>query len=127
MKSLRLLFGLLGTTIALAAAPQTIVLVGELTNTTADVSAPARLTLEVTDGKVRARLVTQAPLTGTGELTGVLEGGWCELRGALGEGVTLRLRGGLNERDFRGTYVAAVEGSLVQYGRFQLARTRAKE
>lgn len=122
MKTLRAMLWLLCLAGPLAAAPQTIVLVGELTNTSADVSAAARLTLEVTDGKVKAQLVTEAPLTGTGELSGVLEGGWCHLQGALAQNVTLRLRGGLNERDFRGTYSAATAGALVQYGRFQFTR-----
>lgn len=122
MKSLRLFFLLLSITTAALAAPQIITLEGELTNTTAGVTAPARLVLSVEGEAVTAKLVTDAPLTGTGELSGVIESGWCQLRGTLEQGVTLRLRGGLNERDFRGTYLAATQGELLQYGRFQFVR-----
>ncbi|MCC6416122.1 MAG: hypothetical protein IT582_09455 [Opitutaceae bacterium] len=122
MKSLRSFFCFIGIASALMAAPQVIVLEGELTNTTADVSAPAQLVLTIEGAIVKAQLVTAAPLTGTGELAGVLENGWCHLQGTLEQGVTLRLRGGLNERDFRGTYLAAVPGDLVQYGRFHFTR-----
>lgn len=105
-----------------AAAPQTIRLSGELTNTTGDVSAPAELVLTIDGEKVTAQLRTSPPLTGSGTLTGELHGGWCQLAGKLDEGFAFQLRGVLNAQDLRGTYIAAVPGSLLQYGKFQLAR-----
>lgn len=116
-----LLLALLGTTHA-SAAPQTIRLSGELTNTTGDVSAPVELVLTIDGEKVIAQLRTSPPLTGSGTLTGELRGGWCQLAGKLNEGFAIQLRGVINAQDFRGTYIAAVPGSLLQYGKFQLAR-----
>lgn len=122
MNRLRLFLLFVCSVGAVIAAPRVITLKGELTNTTGDVSAAAQLVLTVEGENVVAKLVTAAPLTGTGELHGVLEDGWCHLRGVLEQGITMRLRGGLNERDFRGTYLAAVPGELLQYGRFRLVR-----
>jgi hypothetical protein len=45
----------------------------------------------------------------------------------LEEGVTLQLRGVQNAKDFRGTYIAAVPDSLLQYGKFELALTETDE
>lgn len=103
------------------AAPRTLLLTGTATNTTADVTAPMTLTLVIDGEAVTATLRTDPPLSGSGTLTGRLIGGWCELRGKLDEGFEIEFRGALNARDFRGTYVAAVPGQLVQYGKFQLA------
>ena len=120
----RLLF-LLICLAARAVAAETLTLAGELTNTTGDVSAAATLVLTVDGETVTAQLKTSAPLSGTGKLEGRMRGGWCELRGRLDKGLTLQLRGVLNGQDFRGTYIAAVPDSLLQYGKFQLARKPA--
>ncbi len=104
------------------AATETVRLAGKITNTTGEVSAPATLVLTLDGEKVTAELVTSPPLAGSGSLEGRYIGGWCELHGKLSDGITLQLRGVLNPRDFRGTYIAAVPDSLIQYGKFQLAR-----
>jgi adhesin HecA-like repeat protein len=122
--NLRLFFLLLSLA-AHATAAETITLTGELTNTTGGVSAAATLVLTVDGETVTAQLKTSAPLSGTGKMAGQMRGGWCELHGRLEDGLTLKLRGVLNDRDFRGTYIAAVPSSLLQYGKFQLAREPA--
>ena len=113
---------LLGLLLATASAAERLTLAGTATNTTGGVSAPMHLDLVIDGEKVTATLRTDAPLSGSGELTGRLAGGWLELQGQVAEGFRLKFRGALNARDCRGTYVAAVPGQLVQYGRFQLAR-----
>lgn len=118
---IRLLTLFLLLPVVLVASPRRLVLAGTLTNTSAgDVSAAARLELVIEGEKATARLVTEKPLTGTGELTGRIAGGWLELGGVAGDGLRIKFRGGLSPVDYRGTYVAAVEGQLVQYGRFEL-------
>lgn len=108
-----------------AAEKTTLVLAGTVTNTTGGASAVARLELVMEGETVTATLSTEAPLTGSGALTGRLVGGWLELYGKLNEGFQIKFRGALSGRDYRGTYLAAVPGQLVQYGRFQLARPAA--
>lgn len=93
---------------------------GPATNTTAEVTATMHLTLVITGEKVTAQLKTDAPLSGTGELTGRCVGGWCELIGKLPDNLTLKFRGVMNDRDFRGLYLAAIPGQPIQYGNFQL-------
>lgn len=83
------------------------------------------LTLVISGEKVTAQLKTDAPLSGTGELTGRCVGGWCELTGKLPDNLTLKLRGVMNDRDFRGLYLAALPGQPIQYGTFQLASATA--
>lgn len=122
MKRFLSLLLLAGFAAAALAAPETVRLTGTLTNTTAEVTAPATLELTLDGETITARLKTELPLSGTGTLTGRSLGGWCDLAGKLDEGITLQLRGVLNTRDFRGTYIAAVPGSLIQYGKFQLTR-----
>ena len=107
------------------AAPRTLVLTGTLTNTTVEISAPARLELTLDGETVSARLVTSPPLTGTGSLTGRCVEGWCDLSGSLDGGFTVKFRGVLNARDFRGTYVATPPSGAVQYGRFELTLSTA--
>ena len=103
------------------AGPRLLVLSGTVTNTTGDVSAPARLELSIDGENVSARLVTFPPLTGTGALTGRLLDGWCELTGQLDGGFALKFFGVLNAHDFRGTYTATPENGGMQYGRFVFA------
>jgi hypothetical protein len=105
------------------AAPTEIRLEGRLTNLTGDdTSARARVELRLDGEKASARIVTEEPLTGTGELSGRMAGGWLELSGTLEGGLKVVFRGALSPRDYRGTYIAAVPGDLVQYGRFDLDR-----
>lgn len=127
MKPLTWFFLSLFTVLAVTAAPHTITLSGTLTNTTVEVSAPATLELMIDGEKLTAKLKTEQPLSGTGTLEGRILGGWCDLHGQLDKGVTLQLRGVLNAKDFRGTYLAAVPDSLLQYGKFELARTEGVE
>jgi hypothetical protein len=105
---------------ASGAHPRQLALAGTVTNTTGDVAATARLTLTITGEGVTARLATEKPLSGSGELRGTLRQGWLELNGKLDEGFTIQFRGVLNSRDYRGTYIAGVPGTPVQYGKFQL-------
>lgn len=83
------------------------------------------LTLVITGEKVVAQLKTDAPLSGTGELTGRCVGGWCELIGKLPDNLTLKFRGVMNAHDFRGLYLAAIPGQPIQYGTFQLTSASA--
>jgi hypothetical protein len=103
------------------AEPRTLVLTGTVTNTTGDVTAPARLELTLDGETISARLVTSPPLTGTGVLTGRCLDGWCDLSGTVDGGFALTFRGVLNARDFRGTYTAVPPRGPLQYGRFLLA------
>lgn len=100
---------------------RTIVLFGEVRNTTAEASAKMRLELTIQGEKVTGVLTTQGALSGSGRVEGKLRGGWCELAGELVEGYRIQMRGGLNARDYRGTYFVGMAGSPVQYGKFQLA------
>lgn len=122
MKMLSLLVCLFLTASAAFAAPQVVTLAGTLTNTTEEVSATATLVLTINGEKITAQLKTEKPLNGTGALEGRLLGGWCELSGKLAEGITVQFRGVINAKDFRGTYIAVTPGSLLQYGKFELAR-----
>jgi hypothetical protein len=106
---------------AATAPPRTLTLAGPATNTTVAVTAVMHLTLVLDGEKAAAELKTDAPLTGSGPLKGRFIGGWCELEGRLAEGFTIKIRGVLNARDFRGTYLAAVPGTPLQYGKFNLA------
>lgn len=105
---------------AAAPATRTLSLAGTLTNTTADVTGPATLELALQGETATATLKASAPLVGNGKLTGNFRQGWLELRGRLDEGFDIQLRGALNARDYRGTYIAAVPGTPVQYGKFEL-------
>jgi len=127
MKLLSWFFLSLFAVFAATGAPRTVTLVGSLTNTTVDVSADATLVLTIDGENLTAQLKTEQPLSGTGTLEGRILGGWCDLHGQLEEGVTLQLRGVLNAKDFRGTYIAAVPDSLLQYGKFELALTETDE
>lgn len=104
------------------ARTQTLVLTGPVTNTTMERTATVRLTLAIEGGKVTGTMKTEPPLAGTGRLEGVFRGGWCELKGRLDEGFEIRLCGVFDGRDFRGTYIVAVPGEPLRYGRFQLAQ-----
>ncbi len=117
---MKFFLGYLAAAAIAAAAPRTLLLTGTLANTTAEASAPARLELTLDGDTVSARLVTSPPLTGTGALSGRYADGWCELSGTLDGGITVKFRGVLNARDFRGTYVATPAQGAVQYGRFDL-------
>lgn len=108
--------------VALASAePRTVSLTGTLTNTTGDVAAPARLDITQEGEKLSARLVTSPPLTGTGTLTGCCLEGWCELSGSLDGGFTVKFRGVLSAREFRGTYLVRPGQGQTQYGRFDFS------
>ena len=108
---------------ALAAAPRTLVLYGPVTNTTGDdVTANVRLVLTIEGESVTGEMKTEPPLMGTGKIQGRMVGAWCELKGKMEEGFDIVFRGAVNDKDFRGTYIAAVPGEPVQYGKFQLMR-----
>ncbi len=105
-----------------AAEPRTLVLHGPVTNTTEDgATANVSMTLTVDGEKVTGEMRTEPPLVGTGKLEGRMVGAWCEVGGEMAEGYRIQFRGVVNGKDFRGTYVAAVPGEPVQYGKFQLA------
>ena len=126
-KRLLIFIFLIAATLRAATAPaRTVELAGTATNTTADVSAAMHLTLVITGENVTAQLRTEAPLSGSGKLTGRFVGGWCELEGQLAEGFAFKLHGVLNARDFRGLYLAAVPGVPLQYGKFLLVPPAAK-
>jgi len=104
-----------------AAETRTLVLEGSVTNTTEDdTTAKVRLVLTVDGERVTGEMKTEPPLVGTGKLEGRMVGAWCELGGEMQEGFRIAFRGAVNAKDFRGTYVAAVPGAPVQYGKFQL-------
>ncbi|HYD84478.1 MAG TPA: hypothetical protein VEA63_10505 [Opitutus sp.] len=103
-----------------AAGSQAVVFHGLVTNTTAAASANVRLVLTIDGENVSGEMTTEPPLSGAGKLEGRLRGGWCELSGKLNEGFTIQFRGAFNGRDFRGTYVVAVPGEFVQYGKHHL-------
>ena len=121
-RALIFLLAVLGSAplVAVPAPPRTLRLAGPATNTTAEVTAIMHLTLVIDGGRLTAQLQTDAPLTGSGQLAGRIAGGWCELEGRLAEGFELKLRGVINERDFRGIYLAAPGGQPLQYGKFIL-------
>ncbi|MBP6508330.1 MAG: hypothetical protein KA257_12265 [Opitutaceae bacterium] len=121
MKHSGLLVIFLLTAALATAAPRTLMLAGPITNTTGDVTAQARLVLTIDGEKLTAEIHTEAPLSGSGKMTGRLRDAWCELEGRLSEDVRIVLRGVLNEKDLRGTYIAAVPDSFIQYGKFQFA------
>ena len=102
------------------AVTRTTSLYGDITNTTVDASSKARLTLSIEGENVVATLKTEPPLSGSGRLEGKFRNGWCELSGKTEQGFQLQFRGVLNAQDFRGTYLAAVPGEPIQYGKFQL-------
>jgi hypothetical protein len=108
------------------AETRTISLGGTVTNTTANITAPAQLEISQDGEKLTARLVTSPPLTGTGNMTGRMVDGWCELSGDFGEGFALRLTGVISAHAFRGTYVVMPKPGLTQYGRFDFTEIRAK-
>jgi hypothetical protein len=101
------------------AEPRTLTLAGPITNTTGEITAQAQLVLTIDGEQVTAEIKTEAPLSGSGPMTGRLLGAWCELQGQLSDHVRIVLRGVLNEKDLRGTYIAVVPDSLLQYGKFQ--------
>ena len=102
-----------------APAVRSLVLIGIVTNTTHDVSAPARLELTFTGEKIAGTLVTDAPLAGTYPITGESTGAWCELNARPTPDTLLQLRGALSASDYRGTYVFGGKNERVQYGQFQ--------
>ena len=71
--------------------------------------------------KLSARLVTSPPPTGTGKLAGRCIDEGCDLSGSLDGGFTLKFRGVLNTRDFRGTDIAIPRKRQTQYGRFDFS------
>lgn len=119
----RILMGLfLGTLASASAAPvRTLTLRGPATNITAEVTGTLTLALSIDGEKVSATMKAEAPLTGSGSLTGRYAGGWCELKGQLAEGFQFQLRGVFNDHDFRGTYLVSRPSEPVQYVKFQLA------
>jgi hypothetical protein len=114
------IFGASIAVTSFAGEPRTLVLYGSVTNTTGETSANALLVLEVDGERVTGEMTTEAPLSGSGKLEGRVRGGWCELSGTLNEGFTIQFRGAFNGRDLRGTYIAAVPGEFVQYGKHHL-------
>ena len=106
---------------ATAAERQTASMSGEVTNTTADIKAPAQIEIFREGGKITATLKTSPPLTGTGQLTGRCLDGWCDLSGKLDGGLVIKFRGVLNAHTFRGTYVVTPDHGPTQYGHFDFA------
>ncbi|MEO6995276.1 MAG: hypothetical protein ABI273_16840 [Lacunisphaera sp.] len=120
MKKIFLSFAVLALLATLAAAqPRTISLAGTVTNTTANLTAPARLDLTQEGKTIHASIVTSPPLSGTGTMTGRCLDGWCELSGDVVEGFSFKFRGVLTADGFRGTYVVTPKQGQTQYGRFE--------
>ena len=118
---MKIVFLFLAMAALLKAEPRTISLVGTVTNTTGEITAPASLEITQDGDKISAKLVTAPPLSGTGVLTGRCLDGWCDLSGNLDGGFTAKFRGVLNARAFRGTYVVTPKQGQTQYGRFDFS------
>ncbi len=119
MKTL-ILFCLL-TFAGVAAEPTPVAMSGEVTNTTGDIKAAARIKITRDGEKLSADLITAPPLTGTGKLNGRCLDGWCDLSGNLDGGLTIKFRGVLNAHSFRGTYIVTPAQGQIQYGHFDFA------
>ena len=103
-----------------AAESRALRLVGEVVNTTHDVTAPFTLELEFQDYTLRGFVDVQPPLSpGRWPLEGRRHGAWCEFSIRQDETTTTVFRGVLGPAgEVRGTYVVGGGGALVQYGRF---------
>ncbi len=105
-------------------AAETLVLVGTVTNTTHDVSAPLQFELEWGEDDaegVTGFMTVEAPLTaGRWPVTGRRRGAWVELHAEQIEGTRTILRGVLDDQGrLVGTFHFGGGGYMVQFGRFQ--------
>ena len=117
----RVLLLLAGLTSApLAAVPETLVLSGQITNTTQDIAGTARFELAFEGDRIRGFLATEAPLAaGRWAVEGTRRGAWCEIVCQQTPKTRLVFRGLLSATELRGTYISGGGGELVQYGRFR--------
>jgi hypothetical protein len=103
-----------------AAAPPPVVLAGQITNTTRDVTAPARFELTFTGDTIGGFLTVEKPLLeGRWPVEGTRRGAWLEIVCRQTPTTRIVFRGVLNATELRGTYIFGGGGELVQYGRFQ--------
>lgn len=108
------------------AAPESIQLVGPITNTTRDVSAPGKFELTFEGETIRGFLTLEAPLgAGRWPVEGTRRGAWCEMTCAQTSGTRIVFRGVLSATELRGTFIVGGGGAIVQYGRFQAAAAAA--
>ena len=103
---------------ASAAGARSLVLTGSVTNTTYDLTAPARIELTIDGDTLTGWLQSEPPLPGRYPVNGSTTGAWCELVGKPTPETTLQFRGLLSAADYRGTYIFGGKGERVQYGRF---------
>lgn len=101
--------------------------IGEIVNTTHDVTAPIRLELVVEGERLTGHVEVEPPLSaGRWPLEGRRTGAWCEfvVKQSPTTQTLFRVVWG-TDGQLRGTYVFGGEGEWVQYGR--LAAKRAEE
>jgi hypothetical protein len=102
-----------------AAAPPPVVLAGQITNTTRDVTAPARFELTFTGDTIGGFLTVEKPLLeGRWPVEGTRRGAWLEIVCRQTPTTRIVFRGVLSATELRGTYIFGGGGELVQYGRF---------
>lgn len=105
---------------AAPAAPTPLVLAGQITNTTHDVTAPARFELTFTGDTIGGFLAVEKPLLeGRWPIEGTRRGAWLEIVCRQTPTSRVVFRGVLSATELRGTYIFGGGGELVQYGRFQ--------
>ena len=103
-----------------AAAPTPLVLAGQITNTTHDVTASARFELTFTGDTIGGFLAVEKPLLeGRWPVEGTRRGAWIEIVCRQTPTTRIVFRGVLSAPELRGTYLDGGGGELVQYGRFQ--------
>lgn len=102
------------------AAPTSLVLAGQITNTTHDVTAPGRFELTFTGDTIGGFLAVEKPLLeGRWPVEGTRRGAWIEIVCRQTPTTRIVFRGVLSATELRGTYLYGGGGELVQYGRFQ--------
>lgn len=108
-------------------APAPLVLAGQITNTTHDVTAPARFELTFTEDTIGGFLTVEKPLlAGRWPVEGTRRGAWLEIICRQTPTTRVVFRGVLSATELRGTYIFGGGGELVQYGRFQTATQPAQ-
>lgn len=105
-------------------ASEALVLTGEVTNTTHNVSAPVRFELTFADGKITGFMTVEPPLmAGRWPVEGERRGAWCEIVCRQTEDTKTVFQGVLSETSFRASFVVGGGGNMVEYGRVQASVT----